>query len=43
MAEDLEKLAQKIAEAARRGVQVERMWHAKLEADQKQKQATNPT
>jgi hypothetical protein len=42
MVEDLEKLAQKIAEAARRGVQVERMWHEKLKAEQQQKQATNP-
>lgn len=41
MAEDLEKLAQKIAEAARRGVQIERLWHEKLLADQKQKQAAN--
>jgi hypothetical protein len=39
MDDDLEKLAQKIAEAARRGVEVERMWHQKLEADRKQKQA----
>jgi len=42
MASDLEKLAQKIAEAARQGVQVERLWHQKLEAEQKQKQATRP-
>jgi hypothetical protein len=42
MADDLERLAQKIAGAARRGVQVERMWHAKLEPEQKQKMATNP-
>jgi hypothetical protein len=40
MARDLEKLAQKIAEAARQGVQVERMWHQKLEVDQKLKQAS---
>jgi len=42
MARDLEKLAQKIAEAARQGVQVERMWQQKLEADRKQKQAARP-
>lgn len=40
MGNDLEKLAQKIAEAARQGVQVERMWHQKLEAELKQKQGT---
>ena len=39
MARDLEKLAQMIAEAARKGVAVERMWQEKLEADLKQKQA----
>jgi hypothetical protein len=38
MVRDLEKLAQKIAEAARQGVAVERMWQQKLEADLKQKQ-----
>jgi hypothetical protein len=38
MARDLEKLAQKIAEAARQGVAVERMWQQKLEADLRQKQ-----
>jgi hypothetical protein len=42
MVRDLEKLAQRIAEAARQGVQVERMWQQKLEAEQKQKQATTP-
>ena len=42
MARDLEKLAQKIAEADRQGVQVERMWQQKLEAEQKQKQAAPP-
>lgn len=42
MAEDLEKLAQKIAEAARIGVQVERLWQQKLEAERKQKQTTSP-
>jgi hypothetical protein len=36
MARDLEKLAQKIAESARQGVQVERMWQQKLESEQKQ-------
>jgi hypothetical protein len=39
MARDFEKLAQKIAEAARQGVQVERMWQQKLEADLMRKQA----
>jgi hypothetical protein len=42
MVRNLEKLAQKIAEAARQGVQVERMWQQKLEADKKQQQATRP-
>jgi hypothetical protein len=42
MARDLERLAQKIAEAARQGVQVERMWQQKLEADQKPKKAARP-
>ena len=42
MARDLEKLAQKIAEAARQGVQVERLWQQKLEAELKQKQAPQP-
>lgn len=37
MAKDLAKLAEKIAEAARQGVQVERMWQEKLEAEQKLK------
>jgi hypothetical protein len=37
MVRDLEKLAQKIAEAARQGVQVERMWQQKLEADLREK------
>jgi hypothetical protein len=38
MAEDLAKLAEKIAEAARQGVQMERMWQRKLEEEKKQKQ-----
>jgi len=42
MARDFEKLVQKMAEAARQGVQVERMWQAKLEAELKQKQAAQP-
>jgi hypothetical protein len=42
MARDLDKLAQKIAEAARQGVQVERMWQQKLEEDQKLKQVVRP-
>jgi len=42
MERDLERLAQKIAEAARQGVQVERMWQQKLEAEQKKKQAAQP-
>jgi hypothetical protein len=37
MAKDFAKLAEKIAEAARQGVQVERMWQQKLEEEQKQK------
>ena len=40
MAKDFAKLAEKIAEAARQGVQVERMWQRKLEKEQKQKQLT---
>jgi hypothetical protein len=39
MAFDLEKYAQKIAEAARKGVQVERMWRERLDAEQRQKEA----
>jgi len=39
MAFDLEKYAQKIAEAARKGVQVERMWQEKLEAEQRRRDA----
>ena len=39
MARDLAKLATKIAEAAQKGVQVERMWQQKLETELKQKQA----
>lgn len=42
MVRDFEKLAQKIAEAARQGVQVERMWQQKLEADLNPKQVTQP-
>jgi hypothetical protein len=42
MERDLEKLAQKIAEAARQGVQVERMWQEKLEGERKQKKAARP-
>ncbi|MGH9597264.1 MAG: hypothetical protein ACRD3K_10755 [Edaphobacter sp.] len=38
MAKDFAKLAEKIAEAARQGVQVERMWQRKLEEEKKQKQ-----
>ena len=38
MAEDFAKLAEKIAEAARRGVQVERLWQRKLEDEKKRKQ-----
>jgi hypothetical protein len=33
MAFDLERWAEKVAEAARRGVQVERLWSEKLKAD----------
>jgi len=33
MAFDLERYAEKIAEAARKGVQVERLWSEKLKAD----------
>lgn len=43
MAFDLEKFAEKIAEAARKGVQVERMWQEKLEAELKLKQAEEAT
>jgi|HubBroStandDraft_6_1064221.scaffolds.fasta_scaffold4947630_2 hypothetical protein len=35
MAKDFAKLAEKIAEAARQGVQVERMWLRKLEEEKK--------
>ena len=42
MARDLEKLAQAIAEAARKGFEVERMWQQKLEADLKLKQIAQP-
>jgi hypothetical protein len=38
MAKDFAKLAEKIAEATRRGVQVERLWQQKLEEEQKRKQ-----
>lgn len=41
MAFDLERYAQKIAEAARKGVQVERMWQEKLEAEQRQKETAS--
>ena len=33
MARDLAKLAEKIAEAARQGVQMERLWQQHLEAE----------
>lgn len=36
MSKDFAKLAEKIAEAARQGVQVERLWQRKLEEEQKQ-------
>lgn len=39
MESDFARLAQKIAEAARLGVQEERMWQQKLETEQEQKQA----
>jgi hypothetical protein len=39
MGKDLQKLAEKIAEAARKGVAVERLWQQQLEAELKQKQA----
>ncbi len=39
MEKDFAKFAEKIAEAARQGVQVERMWQQKLEEKVKQKQA----
>ena len=35
MGNNLAKLAEKIAEAARQGVQVERMWQQKLEDERK--------
>jgi len=38
MEKDFAKLAAKIAEAARQGVQVERLWQEKLEAESKTKQ-----
>jgi hypothetical protein len=38
MSKDFAKLAEKIAEAARQGVQVERMWQRKLKEEQKRKQ-----
>jgi hypothetical protein len=38
MAKDFAKLAEKIAEAARQGVQVERMWQRKLEEEQERQQ-----
>jgi hypothetical protein len=38
MAQDFAKLAEKIAEAARQGVQVERLWQQKLEEAQKAKE-----
>jgi hypothetical protein len=41
MSKDFAKLAEKIAEAARQGVQVERMWQQKLEEEQKRKQVAN--
>jgi hypothetical protein len=37
MAFDLERRAEKVAEAARKGVQVERMWQEKLEQEQKKR------
>ena len=43
MAFDLEKWAEKVAEAARRGVQVERWWSEKLEAEQKRKETEAST
>ncbi|HEY5054831.1 MAG TPA: hypothetical protein VII58_01645 [Acidobacteriaceae bacterium] len=39
MAFDLEKWAEKVADAAPKGVQVERMWQEKLEAELKRRQA----
>jgi hypothetical protein len=39
MAFDLERWAEKVAEAARKGVQVERMWSEKLKEEQKKAQA----
>ena len=38
MSRDLKTFAQKIVESMRKGVQVERMWQEKLEADLKKKQ-----
>jgi hypothetical protein len=37
---DLKGWAEKLAEAVRQGVQVERMWQEKLEEEQKQKVLT---
>jgi hypothetical protein len=37
MEKDFAKLAEKIAEAARQGVQVERLWQQKLEEELKRK------
>jgi len=41
MEKDFAKLAEKIAEAARQGVQVERLWQEKLEAEIRAKQLVN--
>jgi hypothetical protein len=41
MEKDFAKLAEKIAEAARQGVQVERLWQEKLEAEIRTKQSVN--
>jgi hypothetical protein len=43
MVSDFAKLVEKIAEATRQGVQVERMWQQKLEEDQKKKQIAKPS
>jgi hypothetical protein len=40
MEKDFAKLAEKIAEAARQGVQVERLWQEKLEEELKRKQVS---
>jgi hypothetical protein len=42
MEKDFAKLAEKIAEAARQGVQVERLWQEKLEAEVRAKQQLKP-